>query len=55
MATKTTSRSNGDGAPARSGLSIVVPVFNESAGLAQFHERLSEVVQKLRRGRGLAC
>jgi polyisoprenyl-phosphate glycosyltransferase len=55
MATKTTSRSNSDGAPARSGLSIVVPVFNESAGLPQFHERLAEIARQLRRGRGLAC
>ncbi len=36
------------------GLSIVVPVYNEAAGLASFHERLSEVARHLRRTRGLA-
>jgi glycosyltransferase involved in cell wall biosynthesis len=48
---------NSDGAPVRSetGLSIVVPVFNEAAGLARFHERLSEAALDLRRTRGLRC
>jgi glycosyltransferase involved in cell wall biosynthesis len=58
MATKTTSRSgSADGAPARSqaGLSIVVPVFNEAAGLARFHDRLVEVARALRKNRGLKC
>ena len=36
------------------GLSIVVPVYNEAAGLAAFHERLAEVARHLRRTRGLA-
>ncbi|HVY57162.1 MAG TPA: glycosyltransferase family 2 protein [Xanthobacteraceae bacterium] len=37
------------------GLSIVVPLFNESPGLARLHERLTEVVRNLRTQRGLAC
>src|SRR3954469_19338058 len=36
------------------GLSIVVPVFNEGAGLAGFHTRLAEVARGLRQQRGLA-
>jgi len=55
---KTTSRTGSiDGAPARAeaGLSIVVPVFNEADGLAQFHERLVEAARALRRTRALAC
>jgi len=36
------------------GLSIVVPVFNEGAGLAGFHARLAEVARGLRQQRGLA-
>ena len=58
MATIATSRTgNADGASARSesGLSIVVPVFNEAAGLARFHDRLVEVARALRRTRGLKC
>jgi glycosyltransferase involved in cell wall biosynthesis len=41
-------------APAVAGLSIVVPVFNEGAGLAAFHERLAAVARRLRQQRGLA-
>jgi glycosyltransferase involved in cell wall biosynthesis len=63
MATKTTSRTgNVDGAPGHSesgrseaGLSIVVPLFNEAAGLARFHDQLVEVARNLRRTRGLSC
>src|SRR5262245_62012454 len=55
MATKPVSRGNSDGASARSGLSIVVPVFNESAGLALFHDRLIEVARALQQTRALAC
>ncbi|MCK9918739.1 glycosyltransferase family 2 protein [Microbacteriaceae bacterium K1510] len=36
------------------GLSIVVPVFNESKGLPSLHERLSEVARFLNAKRGLA-
>jgi glycosyltransferase involved in cell wall biosynthesis len=36
------------------GLSIVVPVFNEGAGLARFHDRLIEIARQLRQQRGLA-
>jgi glycosyltransferase involved in cell wall biosynthesis len=36
-------------------LSIVVPVFNEAAGLAELHERLSTLAANLRQRFGLAC
>src|SRR5258708_12856768 len=39
---------------AEAGLSIVVPVFNEGAGLAGFHARLAEIARGLRQQRGLA-
>src|SRR5258705_8783573 len=39
---------------AGAGLSIVVPVFNEGAGLAGFHARLAEIARELRQQRGLA-
>ena len=42
-----------DAAPAAAGLSIVVPVHNEGAGLGQFHERLAAVARRLRQQRGL--
>src|SRR3954464_9909302 len=38
----------------QAGLSIVVPLFNEGAGLAGFHARLSEIARQLRQQRGLA-
>src|SRR5215470_8665196 len=37
------------------GLSIVVPVYNEAAGLVQLHARIGAVATALRAGRGLAC
>ncbi len=40
---------------AGAGLSIVVPVYNEAAGLAQLHARISAVAAALRDERGLAC
>jgi polyisoprenyl-phosphate glycosyltransferase len=40
---------------AAAGLSIVVPVYNEAAGLAQLHARISAVAAALRDRRGLAC
>jgi glycosyltransferase involved in cell wall biosynthesis len=47
-----------DGEPMRlaaeAGLTVVVPVFNEGAGLARFHDRLVEVARQLRRTRGLS-
>src|SRR5712671_4077238 len=39
---------------AEAGLSIVVPLFNEGAGLAGFHARLAEIARGLRQQRGLA-
>ncbi|HEY7944699.1 MAG: glycosyltransferase family 2 protein [Xanthobacteraceae bacterium] len=38
-----------------SGLSIVVPLFNEAAGLAAFHTRLADCCRALREKRGLKC
>src|ERR1700726_4033722 len=40
---------------AAQGLSIVVPLYNEAAGLALLHERLTELAKKLRQSYGLAC
>ena len=40
---------------ALAGLSIVVPVYNEAAGLAQLHARIDEVAARLHAQRGLAC
>lgn len=40
---------------AADGLSIVVPVFNEAAGLPQLHRSLTEVARTLRRRWNLAC
>jgi polyisoprenyl-phosphate glycosyltransferase len=37
------------------GLSIVVPVYNEAAGLAALHERLIDLARKLRARYGLGC
>jgi glycosyltransferase involved in cell wall biosynthesis len=41
-------------AQADAGLSIVVPVFNEGAGLGGFHKKLADVARSLRQQRGLA-
>src|SRR5437660_8165447 len=40
---------------AAQGLSIVVPLYNEAAGLALLHERLSRLAKTLRQNFGLAC
>jgi polyisoprenyl-phosphate glycosyltransferase len=37
------------------GLSIVVPLYNEAAGLAALHARLGELARKLRENYGLTC
>jgi len=42
-------------AAARAGLSIVVPLYNESAGLERLHSRLLEVAQSLQKSRALVC
>jgi polyisoprenyl-phosphate glycosyltransferase len=42
-------------AAARAGLSIVVPVYNEAAGLARLHARIIEVARQLHKNRSLAC
>jgi glycosyltransferase involved in cell wall biosynthesis len=48
-------RRRGPAAGAGAGLSIVVPVYNEAAGLPQLHTAISAVAAALRRERGLAC
>src|SRR5512143_546915 len=40
---------------AAAGLSIVVPVYNEAAGLASLHQRLCELAKTLRQRYRLAC
>jgi glycosyltransferase involved in cell wall biosynthesis len=40
--------------PTQAGLSIVVPLFNEAAGLTALHGKLAEVARRLRETRGLA-
>ena len=42
-------------AAAASGLSIVVPLYNEAASLERLHARLVEVAQRLAATRSLAC
>jgi glycosyltransferase involved in cell wall biosynthesis len=37
------------------GLSIVVPLFNEAAGLASLHMRLADMARRLKEKRGLHC
>ncbi|HEY8267742.1 MAG TPA: glycosyltransferase family 2 protein [Xanthobacteraceae bacterium] len=52
-----TDKSARNAAPAKragAGLSIVVPLFNESAGLATLHQRLVTAAKALRKSRGLA-
>jgi glycosyltransferase involved in cell wall biosynthesis len=41
--------------PAAQGLSIVVPAFNEAAGLARLHDRLNALAAGLKQRYGLAC
>jgi glycosyltransferase involved in cell wall biosynthesis len=48
-------RANERADAAKAGLSIIVPVYNEAAGLAALHARIAEVAGALRRTRGLAC
>jgi glycosyltransferase involved in cell wall biosynthesis len=40
---------------AAQGLSIVVPVYNEAAGLTLLHQRLVDLAKKLKQRYGLAC
>ncbi len=40
---------------AAQGLSIVVPLYNEAAGLAPLHQRLNDLATALRQRYGLAC
>src|SRR5215475_7713441 len=45
----------GAGAAAAAGLSIVVPVYNEAAGLTALHARLCDLAKSLRQRHGLGC
>jgi glycosyltransferase involved in cell wall biosynthesis len=49
------SKHRGPAGGARAGLSIVVPVYNEAAGLAQLHAWISTAAAALHGERGLAC
>jgi glycosyltransferase involved in cell wall biosynthesis len=40
---------------AAQGLSIVIPIYNEAAGLGLLHQRLTEMAGRLRQRFGLAC
>src|SRR5229473_1538453 len=40
---------------AAQGLSIVVPLYNEAAGLAFLHQRLGDLAKALRQRYGVAC
>jgi glycosyltransferase involved in cell wall biosynthesis len=42
-------------APREPGLSVVIPLFNEAAGLPGLHQRVGEVLRRLRETRGLRC
>jgi len=55
MQAKSRKGSNADPArqQAAAGLSIVVPLYNEAAGLARLHEKLAEVARGLQKRRGL--
>lgn len=61
MSQAASERRRADARPARDGahpepaLSIVVPLYNEAAGLARLHERISEVAGRLTVTRGLSC
>jgi glycosyltransferase involved in cell wall biosynthesis len=49
----TTTNRPGQGSRPDSGLSIVVPIYNEAAGLAALHARLADVAGQLKDKRGL--
>src|SRR5215467_9981085 len=48
-------RANERADAAKAGLSIIVPVYNEAAGLASLHAHIAEVARALRQARSLAC
>ncbi len=61
MTATTMQRGSGQGAPAggpagvSAGLSIIIPVYNEAAGLARLHAEIAAVARALRETRGLSC
>jgi glycosyltransferase involved in cell wall biosynthesis len=54
MAANATSWAQAQSGGTKAGLSIIVPVYNEAAGLPDLHARLAAVARDLRRERGLA-
>jgi glycosyltransferase involved in cell wall biosynthesis len=55
MARNTTRRQKSNPNSAGAGLSIVVPLFNEAAGLAQLHAGIAAAARSLRKNRALKC
>lgn len=55
MTTPATTMHRNDAAPGRRSLSIVIPVFNEAAGLARLHDRLTTLGRDLRERYDLNC
>ena len=55
MTTMPLPRANDRADPAKAGLSIIVPVYNEASGLAELHNRIAEAAHALRQTRGLSC
>jgi glycosyltransferase involved in cell wall biosynthesis len=51
----TGAKHRGPAGDAGAGLSIVVPVYNEAAGLPQLHAAIGAVAARLRKERGLPC
>src|SRR5437868_5649977 len=55
LGTDVSSLSTAAATAASEGLSIVVPLYNESSGLAYLHERFSALAKTLKGRYGLAC
>lgn len=55
MTTPVATTLRSDAAPGRRSLSIVIPVFNEAAGLARLHDRLTTLGRDLREQYDLDC
>jgi polyisoprenyl-phosphate glycosyltransferase len=55
LGTDVSSLSTNAATAAAQGLSIVVPLYNEAAGLAVLHQRLNDLASKLRNRYGLGC
>jgi polyisoprenyl-phosphate glycosyltransferase len=53
VSSRAIARDAGPTASRESGLSVVIPLFNEAAGLPDLHQRVCEVLRRLRETRGL--